>query len=64
MYIYTYVYKGVDVMYCLYVQIDAVNSHGCTPLHLACHGGCEGVVDLLLQHGASVNPLNNKGQVC
>lgn len=45
------------------VQIDAVNSHGCTPLHLACNHGHEGVVNTLLQHGASVNPLNDKGQV-
>ena len=50
-------------VWCVVVQIDTVNSHGCTPLHLACNHGHEGVVSILLQHGASVNPLNDKGQV-
>lgn len=47
---------------CILPQVDAVNAHGCTALHVACNNGQEVVVDVLLQHKASVNPLNNKGQ--
>ena len=44
-------------------QIDSVNSFGCTPLHVACNNGQDVVVNVLLQHSAVLNPLNNKGQV-
>lgn len=41
-----------------------MNSYGCTPLHVACNNGQDVVVNVLLQHNAALNPLNNKGQVC
>ena len=43
-------------------QVDVVNLFGCTPLHVACNNGQDVVVDILLQHKAMVNPLNEKGQ--
>ena len=44
-------------------KVDAVNSCGNTPLHLACNHGHEGVVSILLQQGALLNPINDKRQV-
>ncbi len=43
-------------------QIEAVNNNGSTSLHVACNNGQDVVVDILLQHKASINPRNNKGQ--
>ena len=47
---------------CGLFQVDVVNLFGCTPLHVACNNGQDVVVDVLLQHKAMVNPLNEKGQ--
>ena len=45
-----------------HTQADAINSFGCTPLHVACNNGQDIVVDILLQYKVSVNALNNKVQ--
>ncbi|XP_036387257.1 ankyrin repeat domain-containing protein 61-like [Megalops cyprinoides] len=41
---------------------DAQNKAGRTPLHEACQGGQEEVVDLLLEHGADVNIRTASGE--
>ena len=43
-------------------KVDVTNSHGCTPLHVACNNGQDVVVDVLLQHKATINQLNIHGQ--
>uniref|UniRef100_A0AAY5EXS8 Uncharacterized protein n=1 Tax=Electrophorus electricus TaxID=8005 RepID=A0AAY5EXS8_ELEEL len=40
------------------------NAAGCTPLHEACLGGREEVVDRLLQHGADLNKRTHLGENC
>ena len=44
------------------LQPDAINSYGCTPLHVACNNGQDVVVNILLQYNVSLNALNNRGQ--
>ncbi|KAG7491852.1 hypothetical protein MATL_G00007980 [Megalops atlanticus] len=41
---------------------NAQNKAGWTPLHEACRGGLEEVVDLLLEHGADVNICTASGE--
>ena len=37
------------------VPVDSLDSHGQTPLMLAAHHGCPGVVDCLVRHGANLD---------
>ena len=52
----------VTFFYFLLPQVDVTNAHGCTPLHVACNNGQDVVVDVLLQHKATINQLNIQGQ--
>ena len=45
---------------CPKVDLEARNSHGHTPLHLAVSLGNTSAVQLLLEHGANVNAANEK----
>lgn len=44
-------------------QVDAPNSNGNTPLHIACLNGQDIVISELMSYGASVNATNKKGMV-
>lgn len=44
-------------------EVDAVNSSGNTPLHIACLNGMDMVVNELLFYGANMNVINQRGQV-
>lgn len=44
-------------------QVDAQNSNGNTPLHIACLNGQDIVISELMGYGASVNVTNKKGIV-
>ena len=44
-------------------DVDAINDHGSTSLHVACLNGQDVVVSELIGHGAVVNALNYRGQV-
>ena len=35
-----------------------------TPLHIACNNGSDQLVVLLLNHGASINPVDSTGMNC
>ena len=45
------------------IQVDAVNAHGNSPLHIACLNGQDVVVSKLIEFQATVNAVNNKGMV-
>ena len=47
----------------LMFQVDAQNSNGNTPLHIACLNGQDIVISELMSYGASVNVTNKKGIV-
>lgn len=53
----------VQLLLELGVDVDAVNSHGNTSLHVACLNGQDLVAKELIEHGASVNVINQLGQV-
>jgi len=40
--------------------VDATDADGEAPIHIACFTGCLPAVQLLLQHGADVNPLTSQ----
>jgi ankyrin repeat protein len=44
------------------VDVDALDNDGSTPLHLAIYEANLEVVQLLLEHGASVHTQNNQGE--
>ena len=44
-------------------EVDAKNSYGNTPLHVACLNGHANVCGKLHYYGADVNALNYRGQV-
>lgn len=43
------------------VQINEPNAYGNTPLHVACYNGQDVVVNELIECGAKVNRVNDKG---
>ena len=45
------------------VEVDAPTSQGNTALHIACINGQDMAASELIAHGASINAINNKGQV-
>ena len=45
-------------------QTDDVNMDGETALHIACRRGHVSVVNLLMDHGASLNVCNKDGVTC
>ena len=45
------------------VEVDAVNVHGNTALHIACLNGQDVVVTELIGYGASINSINHRGMV-
>ena len=43
--------------------LHATDLNGNTPLHLACEGGREEVVQLLIDSGANIKQTNNEGEI-
>ena len=43
--------------------LRATDLNGNTPLHLACEGRSEEVVQLLIDSGADINQTNNEGEI-
>jgi len=46
------------------VEVDTPTAHGNTSLHVSCINGQDMSASELIAHGASINAVNNKGQVC
>ena len=42
--------------------LEIADANGNTPLHLACEGESKAVVQLLVDHGASITAVNSKGE--
>ncbi len=49
------------MLLCPAVQINEPNAYGNTPLHVACYNGQDVVVNELIECGANVNQVNEKG---